>query len=296
MYKRLETVHCGEPKIVESSVLAVPRGHVLLKTSLALLGEVDRAIALCFASCLDAHALGVAAHGKVLDVGLGVESGLEGRNVVTKPFCEEAPLFRDGYAQEISVVDARCLEVVPPSVDPLDALMAMQLSSPREQLEELEAREVLVVGRDLSLLPYAVFCSERSSRCFAIPRETPVARNIGLEAASLTARKLFDVVVIATMDPMVIESVVRMCRDGGTIVVYPPILSTGLLRPRRSCRIVAMSFEGLREGLEALRRVRELAAKCVKVFRGLDVHAVFEAPAVLNLGSNEEKYSKRRRR
>lgn len=296
MYKRLETVYCGPPRVVEHGIVALRRGEVLLRTEVAYLGEIDRGIASCLAMCFENRALGTTGCGRVIDVGIGVDPSIEGRRVVVKPFCRGAPIAEDGYAQELAVADSRCVEVVPPAMNCVDAVLAEIVAAPRELLEELESREVLLVGRDASLIPYAVTCVERSSRCFSIPRETPLARDLGLEAVSTSTTRVFDVVVIGAVDPFLAEVAVRACREGGIVVAYPPLLELGMVRPRTRCRLEAMKFGNLRRGSEVLSKVRNIVLKRVKTFEDIDPYAAFEAPALLNLGSSDEKSSKRRRR
>ncbi len=296
MYKRLESIFCGHIRIVDSSIVALRKLEVLIRVSIVAFSEVDRAIAKCLAICLDSHALGSSAVGRVIGVGVSVDPSLEGRRVSVRPWCFGAPLLSDGYAQELASVHHQCLDVVPKGIGDVDALLAQFLSVPKELLEELDAREVMILGRDLSILPFATYAKERASRVFSVPSETPLARVLGIEATSAYGGREFDVVVVSSLEPHLVSMALGSCRRGGVAIVHPALLAMGLAKPLGDCKLLSIRFEGLREGLSYLEANRGLVFKLVKEFHGLEPRAVYEAPSVAHLLSNEDRKSKRMRR
>ncbi|NPA97492.1 MAG: hypothetical protein GXO32_07830 [Crenarchaeota archaeon] len=295
MYKRLESIFCGYIR-VSDALPYMERGELLIRPSLAVLTEVDRAVAECIAVCIDRLALGSSAIGKVIDTGVGVDPTLEGKRVCVRPWCGLAPVERDGFAQEVARVPEECVEAVPREVSDVDAAISMFLAVSEEQLEEITAREVLVIGRDPIILPFAMRAKKLASRVFSVPSETPVARHLGIEATSITGRRSFDVVVVASLDPAVVNASLSMCRDGCVALVHPIALHLGIARPRASCRIEAIELENLARGLRMLREARPIALKLFKFFRGLNTRALYASPALLHLSSKDDRYSKRDRK
>ena len=301
MYRQMVSTFCGKPYIATYYTPAVERGQVVVSVEYTYFSTIDYAIARC---CLvtesSMRVLGTSGSGRVVDTGIDADPTLEGKYVVTNPMCGAvAPLQRDGAAQDLYPVDQGCIHILPPTMvgDPLAPLVPILSASPR-QLEELYGREVLVVGREIALLPYALYARRNASRLWIVAKHTLWPDIVGGEHLSIydTNRRV-DVVVIAEPSPAIAWLALSMVREGGLAIVYPstPITVSLLhIASARRIRIELIELSNVVEGLRLLNELRNTLANRVKLV-AFEPGAVLEAPSIAYLREQRDRDRKPKR-
>ncbi len=272
MYKQIVTTFCGEPHVSECYAPPVERGQVVVRVDYVYFSTVDRALASCaLVTDSSMRVLGTSGSGRVIDTGIDADSTLEGKYVATNPLCGSiAPIERDGAAQELYPVDQRCIHVLPPNFanDPL-APLAPLLSASRRQLEELYAREVLVVGQEIALLPFALYARRNSSRLWIVAKHTLWPDIVRGDHVSLyDMKRRVDVVVIAEPDPSAAWLALSMLREGGIAILYPSTSITPTLLHLLSAkriRIEILELGDIEAGLRLLEELRQVLEQRVRL-------------------------------
>ena len=301
MYKRLVSIFCGQPKLLDYYMNPIRKGEVLIKIFGVYFSFIDRGIALCKLVSKDSlRVLGTAGMGKVVGVGISVDPLLEGKIVITSPICKcLIPIEQDGPAQTYYAISEECIAIVPQQYhdDPL-AVVLSPLSIARELLEELKGAEVLLVGEDLSLLTFATYAQKYSSRILIIPKHTMWSDIIKGDHISLfdNTRKC-DVIVIASDDPYVIELTITKARELSTIIMHPAtayLTNMRILATGRSLKIKTMLFGDLSVGIDIYETYRSLLFERLGV-KPLTPELVYNIPSVALLETSS-RYRNRKRK
>ncbi len=272
MYKQIVTAFCGEPHTLTCYAPPVERGHIVARIDYVYFSTIDYALTSCtLVTDSSMRVLGTSGSGRVVDTGVDADPTLEGKYVATNPFCGSvAPIERDGAAQELYPVDQRCVHVLPPSFanDPL-APLAPLLSASRRQLEELYAREVLIIGQEIALLPFALYAHKNASRLWIVAKHTLWPDIVRGDHVSLyDMERRVDVIVIAEPDPSTTWLALSMLREGGLAIIYPstPITPTLLhLLSAKRIRIEILELGHIENGLRLLEELRQVLEQRVRL-------------------------------
>ncbi len=304
MYKQIVTTFCGEPYVLTCYAPPVERGQVIVRIDYVYFSTIDRALTSCaLVTDSSMRVLGTSGSGRVIDTGVDADPTLEGKYVATNPLCSSvAPIERDGAAQELYPVDQRCIHALPPSFanDPL-APLAPLLSASHRQLEELYAQEVLIVGREFALLPFALYARKNSSRLWIVAKHILWPDIVRGDHVSLyDVERKVDVVVIAEPDPSTAWLALSMLREGGLTIIYPstPITPTLLhILSAKRIRVELLELEHIENGLKLLEELRQVLEQRIR-FEPFSSEAVKHAPCIAylreqrNLERNAKRFSK----
>jgi len=219
LYYRIAVNFCDTPIIQSFRGFMARLGEVAVQVSYAYMSIIDEAHAKCLLIAKDSpHVMGTVAVGKVIAVGIGVDRFREGDRVV-------AFTLTGGGAQSILTVSTSNVVVYnAKEFDYLDVLIIATLSVKRKLLDIVKGANVLVVGNDLSIIPFAHVAQQYSLKVFTIPRYTSWSDIVKGEHISIYEdRQLFDVIVIASCDPLVISLVPRLAKDDAIMIVHPAV-------------------------------------------------------------------------
>lgn len=230
-YRRLAVHYCGPPSIDKYYSVMVRGGEVLMAVTHAYLSVGDEALCTCLTVARDSPtALGSMAVGVVVGVGAETTGRVRHGSRAVALSLGEPQCFASGMAQELLAVHEKC--VIPfeaSTYDDVSAIMVAALSVRRDVLELLRGSKVLLVGKDLSILPFAHYALRHSAKVYVIPAHTIWPNVVKGEHVSLYTRtNLFDVAVVASADPLVLALALQGAENKATVIAHPLIM--GALR------------------------------------------------------------------
>jgi hypothetical protein len=283
LYYRIAVNFCNTPLIQGFRGFVARLGEVAVQVSYAYMSVADEAYAKCLLVAKDSpHVMGTVAVGKVIAVGVGANGFREGDRVV-------AFTITGGGAQSILTVGAdNAIAYNAREYDYLDSLIIAVLSVRRELLELVKGANVLVVGKDLSVIPFTYVAQQHSLKVFTIPKYTLWPDVVKGEHISVYEdKRLFDVVVMASCDPLIVSLVPRLVRDGATLIVHPATRS--LLRLAyfnvQSITVKLMQFGDMASGEAVHSRFKDLIKSRIPVLKPQDFTSKPVFPAITDLQS-----------
>lgn len=233
--------------------------------------------------------LGTIAIGKVAGIGVGVQGISEGSRVIVFPVSANAPIEVDGACQSIYSVDIKyVLEASQKAFNDLEMLFIASLSIHKKVLDTIKGLSTLIVGNDISILPFAYYSMLYSSKFAIIPRYTLWPELVKGEHVSIynNGRK-FDAVILASPDPLVNNIILKSHRDASIIIIHPSILSTlrsdSLLHPDAEKRILTMKFGDIATGIEVFNVYREHLIKKVELLNFNSISKSIRAPLIIQI-------------
>lgn len=243
----------------------------------------------CFTVSKDyKRVLGAIAIGKVVGIGVGVQGVSEGSRVIVFPVSAGAPIEIDGACQSIYSIDIKyVLEASQKAFNDLEMLFIASLSIHKKVLDTIKGLSTLIVGNDISILPFAYYSMLYSSKFAIIPRYTLWPELVKGEHVSIYNGRKFDAVILASPDPLVNNIILKSYRDTSIIIIHPSILSTlrsdSLLHPDAEKRILTMKFGDIATGIEVFNIYREHLIKNVELLNFNSISKSIKAPLIIQI-------------
>jgi hypothetical protein len=283
LYYRIVVNFCSTPLLQEFRSFIVRLGEVAIQVSYAYMSVADEAYTKCLLVARDSpHPLGTIAIGKVIGVGVGASEFREGDRVI-------AFTLTGGGAQSIlSTHVNNAVTFNAREYNYLEALAVACLSIHRELLEVVKGANVLIVGKDLSIIPFAYAAQQYSCRVFTVPKHTLWPDVIKGEHISIyEGEQLFNVIVIASCNPLVISMVLRLAKDNATVIVHPALRSLVRLSDigMGNVMIKLMQFGDMSSGEAVYTKFRDVIMSRIPVLKPQDFVSKPVFPAFVDLQS-----------
>ncbi|MCX8168200.1 MAG: hypothetical protein N3D82_04150 [Ignisphaera sp.] len=250
----------------------------------------DEALTHCFMVSKDGkRTLGSIAVGRVLRTGVESRNISEGDRVTVFPILGHAPIEIDGACQSVYSIDTKyVLESSQKAFSDLDMLYIAALSINREQLNSVKGVSTLIVGNDLSLLPFMYHSMLYASRLAIIPKYTLWPEIVKGEHVSIyDSSRRFDTIILASSDPLVNDIILKNFREASTIIIHPSISS--MLRFDNSLlfnsdkHILSIKFGDIASGIEIYSEFKECISKRVKLTNIDDVPKNIKSPLIVQI-------------
>lgn len=239
---------------------------------------------------------------RVLDLGYGVTGLLVGENAIVSPRCfVELGLAEDGVMAEQAVLDATCVEPVPQSLSGPVGLLASLLAHLPSIASSLSGSSMLIAGCNYEAEALARLLKDEMRVEAVCASESGLRRMaaLGLRAHLLEKRgDSFDVVYLASLDPLLALMAVRRCRES---LYISPLVPDHLVPAGGGPKRVV---SGARVGLnisDALRVVRRVGRELEGLFRVVDslkaveetsryaAHVAYVAPSEAGSEASKQK-------
>ena len=264
MYLRILVNFCGVPETREYRSFIVRFGEIAIQISYAYMSSVDEAYTKCWIVAQDSqHILGTIGVGKVVAVGVGVDSVREGDRVAAITFSSSAQSITTASSSAIHVFNSS-------NYTDLDLVFIASLSIQRQLLELIKGVHVLIVGKDLSIIPFALAAQQYAAKLYIIPKYTLWPDIVKGEHVSLFEDKpVSDVAVIATYDPAVVSAIPRLVKEDATLILHPLIkkVSTLTSSAPSSFNIKTMRFGDLAVGEAMYEKLKDVIVSRVPVVK-----------------------------
>ncbi|MEL9939578.1 MAG: hypothetical protein QW632_03350 [Ignisphaera sp.] len=285
MYQRVVVPYCGKPATKKYSGFIIGRNEVAVDISYVYMSVADEALINCMLVAQTSESvLGFAGVGKVIGVGLNVSDVREGDRVIV--YADNS-----GVAQSIHIADRRVL--IPfnaKGFNDLEALIIAVFSVSKDLVESVKGTNVLIVGKDLSIMPFALESQLNSSKMYTVPSHTLWPDIVKGEHISVyDTSPLYDVAVVATYDPLVLSLILRMAKEGATIILHPllmPLAKFMEFKPSSNISLKSMKFGDISNGIQVYEKLKEIANSRIKP---LDISTYLEKlthPAAVALQSS----------
>lgn len=287
MYIRVITRFCNSIVLDRYPVVMIKRNELAVRTSYTYISVTDASILKCAIVASFHKPIGSIAVGQVIHSGVDVNDVHEGMRVALFPI--NSPYYLDtvGGAQEISVIDRLYVKPIEfKNYNDLEATIISALSVKKDIIDVIKGKEIAVVGNDLSLLPFAYYSSQYSSGLNLVAKYSKELIDMikGGHISLYNSSKKFDVVVIASSDPMAVcLSVKNLASCRTTIVLYPYLskLLNNICINGKDINIVTMSFGDMKQGIEIYEYFKELIRKEINVIELKDFKGDVDKPLFL---------------
>jgi len=199
----------------------IAENEVAIKISYAYMSIVDEAITKCMVVSQSAeHVLGFVGVGKIVGVGFGVSNVREGDRVIVYA-------DHNGVAETIHTANKDSVIVFnAKEFNDLEALIIATLSVSRHLLDTVKGANVLIVGNDLSIVPFAYVSQLNASKVYIVPSHTLWHDIIKGEHVSIYDEKpICDIVILSTYDPIILSLVSRIAKKEFTLIIHPGLMS-----------------------------------------------------------------------
>ncbi len=291
MYRRAIVHYCGETIVENYAGLLLRKNEILVEVKYTYMSIADEALTQCSIISRDyKRVLGSIAIGKVLRIGVESYSISEGDRVVVFPILGHAPIEIDGACQDIYNIDSKyALVSSQKAFSDLEMLFIALLSINKKLLDLVKGFNTLIVGNDLSILPFAFYSMLYSSKLAIIPKYTLWPEIIKGEHISIyNGTKKIDVIILASSDPLVNSIVLKSFRDASIIIVHPSILSmlkldASLFSDSSDKYVTTMKFGDIATGMEVFNEFREYLAKRVELLSLNDIPRIIRAPLIIQI-------------
>lgn len=290
MYRRAVVHYCGDVIVENYSGVLLKRNEVLVEVGYVYMSIADEALTHCFTVSRSSKAvLGSIAVGRVLRTGVEFHGVSEGDRVIVFPIMGLAPIEIDGACQSVYGIDAKyILESSQKAFSDLEMLYIAILSIHRKQLDLVKGVNTLIIGNDLSLLPFAHYSTMYASRLAIIPRYTLWPEIIKGEHVSMYNNdRRFDVVVLASSDPLASNVILKRFQEASTLIIHPSLSFTlrfsGVSPLNSDKHIIPMKFGDIALGIEIYNEFREHITKRVRVVGMDDVPKTVKSPLVVQI-------------
>lgn len=289
-YRKVIVHYCGEAFVTDYSGFLLREREVLVEVKYVYMSIADEALTRCFIVSNDyKRVLGSIAIGKVVRIGTGIQGIFEGDRVIVFPLSGRAPVDIDGAGQEMYSVNERyVLESSQKAYNDIEMLLIATLSIHRKMLENVKGLSTLVVGNDLSILPFVYYSTLYSPRFAIVPQYTLWPEVIKGEHVSMyNSGKKFDVIILASSDPLVSNIILRNYQDASTIIIHPSISSilrmSNLLSSEDDKHIMTMRFGDIGIGIEVFNTFRDHLIKRIDVVKINSISKSIKAPLIVQI-------------
>jgi len=272
------TWYCGPPQIEYSNAYIMRRGYVFVDVSTVYISVGDKAVALCRSVYPGKYVYGMAIRGVVLDVGVGVDKSIVGRAVVGISGCTYGCC-----GLMLGEVEARYVWELPKELRDDAYVVALgPLSITEEVLRIVDGANVLLIGEDISLLSFWWRAQQKSARISVATKFTPIYKSMKADHVSLLdSEKKYDVVVVASSNPLAVNLAPRALKDCGTLVLHPSIKDMLLYAPSGCVEVKLMKFGDFASAYRLYTNIEDSIKDVLKLSSSSDT--VYRAPAILSL-------------
>jgi len=278
LHTSVVTWYCGPPEIEYSDAYIMRRGYVYVDVSAVYMSVGDRAVALCRRVYPGKYIYGMAVRGVVLDVGVGVDRSIIGRAVVGISGCTYGCC-----GLMMGEVEAQYVWELPRELrDDVYAVALGPLSVAEEVLRIVDGANVLLIGEDISLLPFWWRAQQKSARISVATKFTPIYKSMKADHVSLLdSEKKYDVVVVASSNPLAINLASRALKDCGTLVMHPSIKDMLLYTSSGCVEVKLVKFGDFASAYRIYTNIESSVKDVLKISSSSDT--VYRAPAILSL-------------
>jgi len=272
------TWYCGPPQIEYSDAYFMRRGYVYVDVSTVYMSVGDKAVALCRSVYPGKYVYGMAIRGVVLDVGVGVDKSIIGRTVVGMSGC-----VYGCCGLMLGEVEVQYVWELPKELrDDAYAVALGPLSVAEEVLRIVDGANILLIGEDISLLSFWWRAQQKSARISVATKFTPIYRSMKADHVSLfDSEKKYDVVVVASSNPLAVNLALRALKDCGTLIIHPSIKDMLLYTSSECVEVKLMKFGDFASAYRLYINIEGAVKDIVKFSSSSDT--VYRAPAILSL-------------
>ncbi|MEM0026507.1 MAG: hypothetical protein QXT53_01045 [Ignisphaera sp.] len=263
MYQRIVVPYCGKPVVKKYSGFIIGRSEIAVNISYVYMSIADEALTKCMLIAQTSEfAMGFVGMGRVIGVGVNVSNIREGDKVIVYA-------SSNGVAQSIHIADSKAFTSFnAKGFNDLEALIIATFSISKDLVKTVEGANVLIVGKDLSIMPFALESQLTSSKIYTIPNYTLWPDIVKGEHISIyDANPLYDVAVIATYDPLVLSLIPRMAKERATIIIHPQLMTlVRLMEFKSSSGILLrpMVFGDISNGIQVYEKLKDVIISRIK--------------------------------
>uniref|UniRef100_A0A7C5Z0G1 Uncharacterized protein n=2 Tax=Ignisphaera aggregans TaxID=334771 RepID=A0A7C5Z0G1_9CREN len=293
MFKKVTVNYCGDIAVTEYFGSVVKEKELLIEIKYVYMSIADEALNQCNIIAKDyRRTLGSIAVGKVVRSGIGVQDIFEGSRVLVFPIANNAPIEFDGACQSIYNIGAEyVIASSQKAFNDLEMLFIATLSIHRKILNNIKGLSTLIVGNDISILPFAYYSMLYSPKFAIIPQYTLWPDILKSEHVSpYNSNRKFDVVVLASSDPLINNIVLKSYQDATIIIIHPSVLPmiklSNMLSSYSEKHVIVMKFGDIGTGIEIFNAFKENLTKRINLIKVDYIPKNIKTPLIIQVASS----------